>query len=177
MGINIMKKISLFFILFISAILSANPVLDIQPNIVATDDKSNIKGASWQTNLGKLDIDFSKIVALENGEIVTIAENRNTNTANTFVLEGNQFLEITYPDNRKKLFDGSLIIEFQNYENLDAFAISNQLELKYEFSIIKRAVFKIINLNQYAETINNLATDKNIRTIELNTLDPLIKPD
>jgi len=172
-----MKKISLFFILFISAILSANPVLDIQPNIVATDDKSNIKGASWQTNLGKLDIDFSKIVALENGEIVTIAENAIVNTTNTFVLEGNKFLEVTYPDNRIKLFDGSLIIEFQNYENLDAFAISNQLELKYEFAAIRRAVFKIENLNQYVEVINNLASDKNILDVELNTLDPLIKPD
>lgn len=177
MGINIMKKISLFFILFVSAILSADPVLDIQPNIVATDDKSNIKGESWQTNLGKLDIDFSKIVTFENGEIVTIAENGTVNTTNTFFLEGNKFLEVTFPDNRMKLFDGSLIIEFQNYENLDAFAISNQLELKYEFAAIRRAVFKIENLNQYVEVINNLASDKNLLNVELNTLDPMIKPE
>ena len=172
-----MKKPLLFFILFVTAILSANPVLDIQPNIIATDDKSNVKGESWQTNLDNLGIDFNKIVALENGEIITIADKRSVNTSNLFILKANEFLEVTYPDSSRKLFDGSLIIEFQNYENLETLEISNRLELKYEFPTIKRAVFKINNLNEFTQVINEIATNKNIFYVELNVFDPLIKPE
>ncbi|URQ62777.1 hypothetical protein M9B40_03350 [SAR86 cluster bacterium] len=78
-------------------------------------------------------------------------------------------------DHSIKFTDGKLIIKFSEGQNLEEFAKNNSLELTSDFSAINTGVFKVQDFFQIEKTILNLQAQKNIKEIELNTLNPEIQ--
>jgi len=78
-------------------------------------------------------------------------------------------------DRSIKFTDGKLIIKFLESQNLEEFANNNSLELTSDFSAINTGVFKVQDFFQIEKTILNLQAQKNIKEIELNTLNPQIQ--
>ena len=78
-------------------------------------------------------------------------------------------------DRSIKFTDGKLIIKFLESQNLEEFANNNSLELTSDFSAINTGVFKVQDFFQIEKTILNLQAQKNIKEIELNTLNPEIQ--
>ena len=78
-------------------------------------------------------------------------------------------------DRSIKFTDGKLIIKFSESQNLEEFANNNSLELTSDFSAINTGVFKVQDFSQIEKTILNLQAQKNIKEIELNTLNPKIQ--
>ena len=78
-------------------------------------------------------------------------------------------------DRSIKFTDGKLIIKFSESQNLEEFANNNSLELTSDFSAINTGIFKVQDFSQIEKTILNLQAQKNIKEIELNTLNPQIQ--
>mgnify|MGYP004175461125 CR=1 FL=1 len=142
---------------------------------------SGVKIDLNQKNIVKLnypDLNFTnkKVFKLEDGlinEIKRISD-PSQRYEKKLVLADNEYISIKGVDSREKLFNGSIIIEFNILPSFDVFAFGNDLIFMSDLSDINRGVFKIQNLNGLQEKINNLQNDSNILSIELNVLDPSI---
>ena len=127
-------------------------------------------------------VDVSKIIIpSQNRTIETNLRKLNSNFErdsqyNSLELETNQFIEIIGVDKRPKLFNGSLLIKFNNMPNLEAYAESNNLLLIKNLSDINVGVFKLKNILDIQIKLDNLQNDNNIVTIDLDTIDPFLKP-
>ena len=86
-------------------------------------------------------------------------------------LDDNEFIKVTGVDNNKKLFDGSIIIEFNVLPNFDDFALENGLVFIADLSDINRGVFKIKNLYDLQDKINILEKSSNVLSIDLDLID------
>ena len=142
---------------------------------------SGIKLDLNQKNTVKLnypDLNFTnkKVFKIEDGLINEIKRMNDLSpkSEKQLVLNDNEYITIKGIDNREKLFNGSIIIEFNILPSFDVFAFGNDLIFISDLSDINRGVFKIQNLNALQEKINNLQKDSNILSIELDALDPSI---
>ena len=79
-------------------------------------------------------------------------------------------------DKKRKLFNGALIVQFDNNLDFKNFAESNDLTLMKNLSDINTGVFKIKNILDVEIIINQLKEIENILRIDLDTIDPTIKP-
>ena len=92
-------------------------------------------------------------------------------------LESDEFVYIKGADNIKRLFNGSIIIKFNQLPNFNNFAIANEMSFVADLSDISRGIFKINNLYELEEKIKNLKLDNNILAIELDTIDLSTEPN
>ncbi len=92
-----------------------------------------------------------------------------------FSLKNDEYVQIKGTDNRTKLFNGSIIIQFILVPDLNSFALSNDILFVSDLSNINRGVFKISDLYQVEAKISQLKLDDNVLSIELDTIDPTIK--
>ena len=137
-------------------------------------DKKNIV----ELNYPDMDFNNKKIFKFENGLLneVRRLDQKELNSISLesekqLVLDKNEYIKIKGVDNREKLFNGSIIIEFKTLPSFNFFALGNDLLFVSDLSDINRGVFKIQNLNGLQEKINNLQKDVNILSIELDVLD------
>ena len=114
------------------------------------------------------------------GKIIRTRESNifNSNTPVKQVLQLNQgeYIHITQSDKKNYLFNGALIIRFIKVPDLNGFAEFNDLELITNLSDINAGVFKVKNILDIKINIENLGKDQNILSIDLDTIDPTIKP-
>ena len=101
----------------------------------------------------------------------------NQNVNNELILQPGQYIQIKGIDNRILLFDGSFLIKFNTFPNLQNFAISNELEFVSNLSDISVGVFKVKNISELQLKIDSIKDDDNIISIQLNTIDPNLQPE
>ena len=101
----------------------------------------------------------------------------NQNVNNELILQPGEFIQIKGIDNRILLFDGSFLIKFNTFPNLQNFAISNELEFVSNLSDISVGVFKVKNISELQLKIDSIKDDDNIISIQLNTIDPNLQPE
>jgi hypothetical protein len=179
--LTLIKKNSflLLFILFKGLIyaedlnkIAINPSLT--PSEYSKTDQINIKNP-----LKEISITYDQIYQLKrplDQESLTISSRAsNLPSKNILTLKENEFLEIKTSDKRLKLFNGSIIIKFDQIPDLNVFALNNDVELVSDLSDLKRGIFKIKNLLELERKINIFNENENIIGIELDTLDPLLK--
>lgn len=169
----------LLFILFNSPIYAQDlNKIDANPSLTTTEyfktNQTNIKNP-----LKEISITYDKIFQLKrplDQESLTITtRTSNLISKNILTLKENEFLEIKTSDKRLKLFNGSIIIKFDQIPDLNVFALNNDVELVSDLSDLKRGIFKIKNLLELERKINIFNENENIIGIELDTLDPLLK--
>tara|TARA_Y100000816_G_C26046686_1_gene548518 strand:+ start:627 stop:1148 length:522 start_codon:yes stop_codon:yes gene_type:complete len=101
---------------------------------------------------------------------------KNIASGNSLYLNNGEFIQIVGNDNIKKLFNGSIIIKFKSMPDLQNYATLKEIELITDMSQIQRGIFKVRNLYELSIIIDNIKTDQNVLEIELQTLNPDIKP-
>jgi hypothetical protein len=95
----------------------------------------------------------------------------------TLRLEPDQYIKVKGLDGREKLFNGSIIVKFKSPENLQAFSLRNDMALVKNLSDIGRVVFKIDDIYNFNEKLDQLKSNNpNIERVELNTIDISIRP-
>ena len=101
----------------------------------------------------------------------------SNNNLRVFKLEPNQYIKVKGLDGREKLFNGSIIVKFKSPEDLQAFSLRNDMALVKNLSDIGRGVFKIGDIYNFNERLDQLKSNNpNIERIELNTIDISIRP-
>ena len=101
----------------------------------------------------------------------------NQNVNNELILQPGEYIQIKGIDNRILLFDGSFLIKFNTFPNLQNFAISNELEFVSNLSDISVGVFKVKNISELQLKIDSIKDDDNVISIQLNTIDPNLQPE
>jgi hypothetical protein len=176
-------SIILLACIFVSSSGYANDLEEIEVNFLPSEDsEKNSADKSTIDPLKGLVISYDKIFSYQNNESIEI-ENKSTiqsdslakNKRKNLSLGPNEFVEVKGVDKRRKLFNGSIIIEFNQFPDLYWFASQNNLEFISDLSDIKRGVFRIDNLYDVEGIIRSLESNSNVRSVELDTVDPAIE--
>jgi hypothetical protein len=146
-----------------------------------TGDK--VGGKSIQANpLENITFSYEKRLTLENGSVMETldvksqrANSLQKQQAKGLYLDANEFIEIKDVDNRPQLFNGAVILKFIELPDFVQFASNYGLVFVADLSDISRGVFKVENLYELDQKITELALDKNIISIELDTIDPTVR--
>ena len=126
------------------------------------DSKDPLKGVSFNLN---------KRVNKSNKELTS------QNLTNELILQPGEYIQIKSIDNRLLLFDGSFLVKFNVFPNLQDFAIRNELEFVSNLSDINAGVFKVKNISELQLKISALKDNQNITSMILNTIDPSVKAE
>ena len=176
--------LSLCVILALPYSVDANDLNSIEVNFVENNpDEVHIKNSAPKDPLKNITISLDKKVTLQTdnsslGKASRMFEQQSSiggKSNDDFTLKDNEYVQVKGIDNRTKLFNGSIIIKFILVPDLNYFALSNGILFVSDLSDINRGVFKISNLYQVEEKINQLKLDYNILSIALDTIDPTIK--
>ena len=163
---------------------------DLVDNIVFKKiDKENVlqseisnKSLNPKNPLKGIYFDVSKIIQLSEDKIIDTnlnelnKKNFNQSQLNSIKLLSGQYIEIIGIDKKRKLFNGALIVQFNSNLNFNNFAESNNLILIENLSDINAGVFQIKNILDVEIIISKLQENENILSIDLDTIDPTIKP-
>ena len=179
-----LSKTYIFNCFFIFTSVSLLAVNDDQLSINKLDNKETDikligKGINSKDPLQGVVIDLTKIF----DKTSTFKYSSNINSLNfnqiqdkeVLTLNDGDYIEIRGEDGIKRLFNGSILIQFNDFQNLQNFADLNDLILVNDFSDISVGVFKVANVLDLEIIINNLQKDSNILSIDLNTTKP-VKP-
>jgi hypothetical protein len=124
--------------------------------------------------------DFTKIVDIST-KVIGISdlnfERDSRFTEKTeLILKPGEYIQIRGKDRKILLFNGSFIVQYRVLPDLENFALANELEYVTSLSDINMGAFKVSNLIDLESKLNSLQDDDNIISIELDTIDPSIKP-
>jgi hypothetical protein len=169
----------IFVFLFGASNIHADDLEKIEINFVsdtkANSDKRNIIMLDYlEINYGDI-----KVYNIANGKITEAQQpdirqpnKKNSRYEKQLFLNDNEYIKVTGIDKREKLFNGSIVVEFQSLPDFDIFALENNLVFISDLSDISRGVFKIININNVKDKISDLESISNILSIELDLIDP-----
>ena len=178
-----MKKIIYLFLSTFMLLdsIHANDSEMLEPYFKVGDSSKNKKKVSNEP-LDGIDISFDQIFKYEDQQVIEIEKRTNQTIQDSsvkresgFYLGKDEYIELRGLDKRRKLFNGSIIIEFNRMPNLNAFALENEISLVADLSDINRGVFKVSNLYELKDKINELQSNQNVLSIGLDTLNPDIK--
>jgi len=184
MVINI-SKISLFtFIALSFSIIELNAdeaVEKITFNNSKIDSKIQYEKSNRFLN-ENITLDVSRIIIPRNGaEIKTEFNQLNKKSfsidqVKTLILEKGEFIEIIGIDKKRKLFNGTLLVRFNEIPDLEDFSNSYDLIPVKDLSDINVIGFKVNNILDTQIKLDQLKDDSNIVSIDLDLFDPTIKP-
>lgn len=176
--------LSLCIILALPYSVDANDLNRIEVNFMENNsDEVHIKNSAPKDPFKNITISLDKKVTLQTDnsslsktnmrfELQSSVEGKSNDY---FSLKNNEYVQVKGIDNRTKLFNGSIIIQFILVPDLNYFALSNGILFVSDLSDINRGVFKISNLYQVEAKISQLKLDDNVLSIELDTIDPTIE--
>ena len=180
---NMKGCIILLAFIFASNSVYANELEEIEVNFLPSQDsEKNRVDISPVDALAGVDISYNKIfyyqnnvsTEIQNKSVIqsdSLLENKDKNLS----LGPNEFVEMTGIDQRRKLFNGAIIVEFEQVPDLNWFASQNNVSFISDLSDIKRGVFRIDNLHDVEGIIRSLESNSNVRSVELDTVDPAIE--
>ena len=124
--------------------------------------------------------DFTKIVDISTKVIGISDSNFERDSRFTekteLILKPGEYIQIRGSDRKILLFNGSFIVQYRVLPDLENFALANELEYVTSLSDINMGAFKVSSLVDLESKLNSLQDDDNIISIELDTIDPSIKP-
>jgi hypothetical protein len=168
----------------LDALIEAPELIVVEPNDIQINRQTtnSLKDRNLKEPFAGVTLDFSKIfnkdkVLIGSTEFSNFNSGSSANSIKqVFILNPGEYIEITQPDRRNFLFDGSFIIRFQNMPNLEDFARINDIDFLKDFSDVQAGLFKVDNLLDLQIKLDSIQNDRNIISITLNTLDINTKP-
>lgn len=189
MEIKIIKKLNGYILLSFCLIVSFEAFSNNENTLSSNKLKSsNVEYKIVEKSQKQIDpfkditIDLNKIIHYTNDlkfekNIEKLDFNSNEfEIKNELILDKNDYFLIQTKDNKKLIFDGSLLITFNDLPNFQNYAAINGLTFTKDLSDINTAIFKVINFLDLKIIIENLKKDPSIKSIELNTINPYLKP-
>lgn len=177
METRILNKIKIFlFILFLAPSINTEGNINKSKSLKQEQQFGDITKLVRQYSLSLNNIYYKNDKGIEliiNQEAQS--KNISQNQEKILILNPNQYIRLQGVDNRYKLFNGSLIVKFENIPDLESYAISNGLIFEESLSDLNRGIFKVSNLYDIDSKLEILNNDPNVLSIEFNTLDPLVK--
>lgn len=187
---EIKLKLINHFLLFLGLLISIQTHADLVDNIVFKEiEKEKVlkpeisdRSLNPKNPLIGINFDVSKIIQLSEDKIINTNLNElnkkasNQNQLQSIKLLSGQYIEIIGIDKKRKLFNGALIVQFNSNLDFYNFAESNDLILIKNLSDINTGVFQVKNILDVEVIIRNLQENENILSIDLDTIDPTIKP-
>jgi len=170
-------------LLFAFGLVNADDLENIEINFLPADvsglNKSEIPNLD---PLEGVDISFKKIFSYQNNVPMEIGdrsevrvENLSQGNHKKLSLGPNEFVEVIGIDKSRKLFNGSIIVKFNQVPDLYWFASQNNLRFVADLSDIKRGVFRIDNIYDLEEIIKNLKSKIEVKSVELDVIDPSVE--
>jgi len=168
----------IFLFVFSTSNLHSNDLEEIKinfvPEAIVNSDNRNIKMLDYL----EINYDDIKVYNIVNETFTEYQKPdiRQPNLQNSvyekqLFLNDNEYIKVKGIDNREKLFNGLIIVEFKTLPNFDAFALENNLVFISDLSDIKRGVFKIKNIYNVKDKISDLGTSSNILSVDLDLID------
>ena len=180
METNMIKKIMLCAVILISVKTLAEDPEIIEHNIISEQAEISKEKFPSHLPLEGVEILYNRVFKSKNKLLTEAIKNdfESTQTPQkSLVLGLDEFVYIKGRDSKSKLFNGSIIIKFNQLPNFNNFAIANEMSFVADLSDISRGIFKINNLYELDEKIKNLKLDNNILAIELDTIDLSTEPN
>jgi len=189
MEIKIIKQINIYVLLSLSISFNvqtyANEDFNLSQNKLKSESAENKlfnKDLNHKDPLKDLSIDLSKILHHSNNtKFEKNIEKLDFNSSelamrNELILNKNEYFLIKTKDNNKLMFNGSLIIKFDDLSNFQDYAANNQLIFIKDLSDINAAIFKVNNFLDLKIILGNLKKDPAVKSIELNTINLNLEP-
>ena len=168
----------IFLFVFSTSNLYSYDLEEIKINFVTEDIVNSDNRNITMLDYVEFNYDDIKVYSIVNGTITEYQKPdiRQSNMQNSvyekqLFLNDNEYIKVKGIDNREKLFNGSIIVEFKTLPNFDTFALENNLVFISDLSDIKRGVFKIKNIYNVKDKISDLGTNSNILSIDLDLVD------
>lgn len=174
------KKIILCAVILISVEMLAEDPEIVEHNIISEQAEISKEKFPSHLPLEGVEILYNRVFKSKNKLLTEAIKNdfESTQTPQkSLVLGLDEFVYIKGRDSKSKLFNGSIIIKFNQLPDFDNFALANEISFIADLSDIDRGVFKIKNLYELEEVIKNLQLDSNILDIELDLIDPSYIPN
>jgi hypothetical protein len=180
---NLKGSIILLAFIFACSSVYATDLEEIEVNFLPSEDsEQNSADISSVDPLAGVDISYNKTFHYQNNIATETrrkdfqqTQNTTQNIEKTLFLGPNEFVEMTGIDKRRKLFNGAIIVEFEQVPDPNWFASQNNVRFISDLSDIKRGVFKIDNLYDVEGIIRSLESNSNVRSVEFDTVDPAIE--
>ena len=179
METNMIKKIILCSVILISVKMLAEDPEIVEHNIISEQAEIGKEKFPSHQPLQGVEVLYNRVFKSKNKLLTEVKKNdfeSSQTLQKSLVLGLDEFVYIKDFDTKMKLFNGSIIIKFNQLPDFNNFAIANEIIFVADLSDINRGVFKINNLYELEEVIKNLQLDNNILDIELDTIDLRIEP-
>ena len=166
-------------LLFVFGLVNADDLENIEINFLPADVSGLNKSETPNLDpLEGVDISFKKIFSYQNNVPMEIGdrsevrvENLSQGNHKKLSLGPNEFVEVIGIDKSRKLFNGSIIVKFNQVPDLYWFASQNNLQFVADLSNIKRGVFRIDNIHDLEEIIRELKSKTEVQGVELDVID------
>ena len=185
------KSMGFVFIMFALSLVSLGVSSADLNKIELNETKSiaadrNLRNDSKGIDLNDFEIFYDSIVVRNKDGFKVFPKpkaldiNNSVNAENVkgfFSLDNNEYVALKGPDTRRLLFNGSIIIKFNETPDLAQYAQEHNIVLVRDLSDIQRGVFRINNMYDLGKIIVELQNDDNIHNIELDLIDPSVRPE
>lgn len=185
------RSIGFVFIMFALSLMSLSVSsadlnkIELNKTKSVSADRS-MRNDSKGIDLNDFEIFYDSIVvrnkdgfkALSKPKVLDINNSVNAeNVTSFFSLDNNEYVVLKGPDTRRQLFNGSIIIKFNEIPDLAQYAQEHNIVFVRDLSDIQRGVFRINNMYDLGKIIVELQNDDNIHNIELDLIDPSVRPE
>ncbi|MEK9780434.1 MAG: hypothetical protein VW418_03285 [Gammaproteobacteria bacterium] len=149
---------------------------NLKHNSIKKNNSKNLNKTEEKIFYKYYELDLDKVYRHDGKSFQLINKNNEEiHKAKVYKLHTDEYVAVKSIDNKLRLFNGSIIIKFNQMPDLDNFALLNNLTLVSNLSDVNSAVFRVQNIFLLDTIIRDIKLDKNIINVELSLKDPYVK--
>lgn len=149
---------------------------NLKHNSIKKNNSKNLNKTEEKRFYKYYELDLDKVYRHDGKSFQLINKNNEEiHKAKVYKLHTDEYVAVKSIDNKLRLFNGSIIIKFNQMPDLDNFALLNNLTLVSNLSDVNSAVFRVQNIFLLDTIIRDIKLDKNIINVELSLKDPYVK--
>ena len=149
---------------------------NLKHNSIKKNNSKNLNKTEEKIFYKYYELDLDKVYRHDGKSFQLINKNNEEiHKAKVYKLHTDEYVAVKSIDNKLRLFNGSIIIKFNQMPDLDNFALLNNLTLSSNLSDVNSAVFRVQNIFLLDTIIRDIKLDKNIINVELSLKDPYVQ--
>ena len=150
--------------------------IDLKHNLTPKNNLEDLNKIEEKRFYKQYELDLNKVYRYDGRSFQLINKNNEANPEpKVYKLDKDEYVLLKGNDNKIRLFNGSIIIKFNQMPDLYNFALLNNLTLSSNLSDINSAVFRVKNILSLDTVIKDIKLDKNIINVELSLKDPSVQ--
>jgi len=150
--------------------------IDLKHNLTPKNNLEDLNKIEEKRFYKQYELDLNKVYRYDGRSFQLINKNNEANPEpKVYKLDKDEYVLLKGNDNKIRLFNGSIIIKFNQMPDLYNFALLNKKTLSSNLSDINSAVFRVENILSLDTVIKDIKLDKNIINVELSLKDPSVQ--